>query len=132
MSYPERYELVFEAPTGAQGDVVVVRRTEFKGAGGHPIYMDETGIVRAEISDRGEIRMLATGGHQAPKVVARQAASRAPTRARLTPQAVEQGGSHGQDSTDADYACLCLFRKISCQMESIWLESRRPVPEVPG
>ncbi|AEW93243.1 MULTISPECIES: DUF6296 family protein [Streptomycetaceae] len=67
MSYPEIYELVFEAPTGAGSDVVVVRRTELKGAGGHPIYMDETGIVRAEISDRGEIRMLATGGHQAPR-----------------------------------------------------------------
>ncbi len=67
MSYPDLYELVFEAPAGARGDVVTVRRTELKGAGGHPVYMDETGIVRAEISDRGEVRMLATGGHQAPR-----------------------------------------------------------------
>ncbi|CAM5312080.1 hypothetical protein SCALM49S_09630 [Streptomyces californicus] len=27
---------------------------------------EATGIVRAEISDRGEVRMLASGGHQAP------------------------------------------------------------------
>ncbi|MEW1679203.1 DUF6296 family protein, partial [Streptomyces noursei] len=37
------------------------------GAGGYPIYEDESGIVRAEISDRGEVRMLASGGHQAPR-----------------------------------------------------------------
>ncbi len=30
------------------------------------MYEDETGIVRAEISDRGEVRMLASGGHQVP------------------------------------------------------------------
>ncbi|MER5766527.1 DUF6296 family protein [Streptomyces sp. NPDC001985] len=65
MEYAERYELVFQA-SGAEDDVVVVRRTERAGAGGHPVYEDDTGIVRAEISERGEVRMLASGGHQAP------------------------------------------------------------------
>uniref|UniRef100_J1RHQ1 Uncharacterized protein n=1 Tax=Streptomyces auratus AGR0001 TaxID=1160718 RepID=J1RHQ1_9ACTN len=44
--------------------MVIVRRTERAGAGGYPVYEDESGIVRAEISDRGEVRMLASGGHQ--------------------------------------------------------------------
>ncbi|GAB7035559.1 DUF6296 family protein [Streptomyces sp. NPDC021749] len=66
MDYPERYELVFQAPA-VEDDVVVVHRTERAGAGGYPIYEDESGIVRAEISDRGEVRMLASGGHQAPR-----------------------------------------------------------------
>ncbi|MBL1091518.1 DUF6296 family protein [Streptomyces sp. NPDC001739] len=66
MDYPERYELVFQAPA-VEDDVVVVRRTERAGAGGYPVYEDESGIVRAEISDRGEVRMLASGGHQAPR-----------------------------------------------------------------
>ncbi|MEV0373931.1 DUF6296 family protein [Streptomyces sp. NPDC050636] len=61
--YPESYELVFQASV-VEDDVVVVRRTERAGAGGYPIYEDESGIVRAEISDRGEVRMLASGGHQ--------------------------------------------------------------------
>ncbi|EFG10766.1 Hypothetical protein SCLAV_5699 [Streptomyces clavuligerus] len=65
MEYAERYELVFPA-SGTEDDAVVVRRTERTGAGGHPVYEDETGIVRAEITERGEIRMLASGGHQAP------------------------------------------------------------------
>ncbi|MFI0227864.1 DUF6296 family protein [Streptomyces lydicus] len=63
MDYPERYELVFQAPA-VEDDVVVVQRTERAGAGGFPVYEDESGIVRAEISDRGEVRMLASGGHQ--------------------------------------------------------------------
>ncbi|MFD3485720.1 MULTISPECIES: DUF6296 family protein [unclassified Streptomyces] len=79
MAYPERYELVFDetAPTDPadltapgpdtpERDVVTVRRTSRAGAGGFPVYEDETGIVRAEISDRGEVRMLASGGQQAP------------------------------------------------------------------
>ncbi|KUL49496.1 hypothetical protein ADL22_08420 [Streptomyces sp. NRRL F-4489] len=66
MDYPERYELVFQAPA-VEDDVVVVRRTDQVGAGGYPIYEDESGIVRAEISDRGEVRMLASGGHQMPR-----------------------------------------------------------------
>ncbi|MBM4796543.1 hypothetical protein HXP44_32090 [Streptomyces sioyaensis] len=61
--YPESYELVFQAPA-VEDDVVIVRRTERAGAGGYPVYEDESGIVRAEISDRGEVRMLASGGHQ--------------------------------------------------------------------
>jgi len=65
MDDPIRYELVFRTPVG-EDDVVLVRRTERSGAGGFPIYEDDTGIVRAEISDRGEVRMLASGGHQAP------------------------------------------------------------------
>ncbi|MFE7133198.1 DUF6296 family protein [Streptomyces sp. NPDC057638] len=65
MEFAQRYELVFQA-SGTADDVVVVHRTERSGAGGHPVYEDETGIVRAEISEQGEIRMLASGGHQAP------------------------------------------------------------------
>lgn len=61
MDYPECYELVFQAPA-VEDDVVIVRRTERAGAGGYPVYEDESGIVRAEISDRGEVRMLASGG----------------------------------------------------------------------
>lgn len=63
MDYPECYELVFQAPA-VEDDVVIVHRTERAGAGGYPVYEDESGIVRAEISDRGEVRMLASGGHQ--------------------------------------------------------------------
>lgn len=63
MDYPETYELVFNAPA-VEDDVVVVRRTAKAGAGGYPIYEDETGIVRAEISTDGEVRMVASGGHQ--------------------------------------------------------------------
>ncbi|MFD6422690.1 DUF6296 family protein [Streptomyces sp. NPDC060198] len=65
MDYPERFELIFQT-LGAEDDVVVVRMTGRAGAGGHPVYEDETGIVRAEISARGEVRMLASGGHQVP------------------------------------------------------------------
>ena len=71
MGYPERYELVFQEPAIAREDHVIVRRTEYLGAGGHPVYMDETGIIRAEISDRGEVRMLASGGQQALRVPVR-------------------------------------------------------------
>jgi Family of unknown function (DUF6296) len=68
MRYPESYELIFEEPTtDGHDDTVTVHRTERTGAGGHPVYEDDTGIVRAEISDRGEVRMLPTGGHQAPR-----------------------------------------------------------------
>ncbi|MCX4967616.1 DUF6296 family protein [Streptomyces sp. NBC_00654] len=67
MEYPESYELIFQS-FGAEDDVVTVRLTARDGAGGYPVYEDETGIVRAEISDRGEVRMLASGGHQVPGV----------------------------------------------------------------
>ncbi|GGY54386.1 DUF6296 family protein [Streptomyces omiyaensis] len=65
MEYPESYELVFQASAVAD-DTVVVRRTERAGPGGSPVYEDDTGIVRAEISEHGDVRMLASGGHQAP------------------------------------------------------------------
>ncbi|WP_328401160.1 DUF6296 family protein [Streptomyces sp. NBC_00390] len=72
MAYPDTFELVFASAT--EYDVVIVRRTERSGAGGYPIYEDDSGIVRAEISDQGEVRMLASGGHQALEtpVTARQ------------------------------------------------------------
>ncbi|MFE9258059.1 DUF6296 family protein [Streptomyces sp. NPDC006879] len=76
MTDVEVYELVF-ADTGdpdvepATEDVVRVRQTDRRGPGGHPVYSDDTGIVRAEISDRGEVRMLASGGHQEPRTAIR-------------------------------------------------------------
>ncbi|CAM5687464.1 hypothetical protein GCM10010222_21880 [Streptomyces tanashiensis] len=63
---PLRYELVFSDSTGSAQDVVIVERTPFTGSGGHPVYSDATGIIRAEISDRDEVRILASGGHQQP------------------------------------------------------------------
>ncbi|WEH38275.1 DUF6296 family protein [Streptomyces sp. NBC_01218] len=70
MQPPTSYELVFET-LGDEDDTVVVGLTERTGAGGSPIYEDETGIVRAEISVGGEARMLMSGGHQAPRTVKR-------------------------------------------------------------
>ncbi|MDH6117704.1 DUF6296 family protein [Kitasatospora sp. GAS204B] len=66
------YELVFahaetDAATSEPYDVVLVRPTGARGPAGHPVYGDATGIVRAEISDQGEVRMLLSGGHQAPR-----------------------------------------------------------------
>ncbi|MER5312170.1 DUF6296 family protein [Streptomyces sp. NPDC002773] len=63
---PVRYELMFSDDTGSAQDVVIVERTSAKGPGGHPVYADPTGIIRAEISDHNEVRILASGGHQAP------------------------------------------------------------------
>jgi hypothetical protein len=60
MAHVKSYELTFPE----SGDTVVVTATERKGAGGHPVYSDTTGIIQAEISTQGEIRMLASGGHQ--------------------------------------------------------------------
>ncbi|MEU9417313.1 DUF6296 family protein [Streptomyces sp. NPDC051000] len=72
----DRYELVFRSDgDGERGqDKVLVSRTSQAGPGGHPVYADETGIIRAEISDQGEVRMLASGGQQDPTypVVARR------------------------------------------------------------
>ena len=64
-------ELVF-APSGpddprGHADSVIVRRTQVTGPGGHPVYCDETGIVRAEISDADEVRMLVRSVHQDPR-----------------------------------------------------------------
>ncbi|MEU7553666.1 DUF6296 family protein [Streptomyces sp. NPDC044571] len=62
----QRYELIFsEGPEGGE-DVVVVAPNGQTGPGGHPVYEDATGIVRAEISDQGEVRILASGGAQSP------------------------------------------------------------------
>ncbi|MER6301687.1 DUF6296 family protein [Kitasatospora sp. NPDC001539] len=68
MKTVDRYALTFPGTPGthAPQDVVEVSRTDAKGPGGHPVYQDATGIVRAEISDAGEVRMLASGGHQTP------------------------------------------------------------------
>ncbi|MCX5072151.1 DUF6296 family protein [Streptomyces sp. NPDC002039] len=72
----DRYELVFRSGEdgGRAQDKVLVSRTSQAGPGGHPVYADETGIIRAEISDQGEVRMLASGGQQDPEypVVARR------------------------------------------------------------
>ncbi|MFD3943317.1 DUF6296 family protein [Streptomyces sp. NPDC058579] len=67
MHRAERYELTFPV----SGDSIVVTRTDRKGAGGHPVYSDETGIVQAEIDEHGNVRMLASGGHQSHDVPAR-------------------------------------------------------------
>lgn len=74
-----RYALVFTAGADTEDgtrdeDVVVVERTTATGPGGHPVYTDPTGIIRAEISARDEVRVLASGGHQEPPrgVVARR------------------------------------------------------------
>lgn len=67
----DRWELVFEGEgPGADAeaevpDIVVVSRTDRTGPGGHHVYADETGIILAEISDQGEVRILASGAHQA-------------------------------------------------------------------
>ncbi|MER5930842.1 DUF6296 family protein [Streptomyces sp. NPDC002054] len=60
----KRYELVFPDGPDTAGDTVEVSDTGQTGPGGHPVYADATGIVRAEISDRGEVRILPTGGGQ--------------------------------------------------------------------
>ncbi|MEU6985805.1 DUF6296 family protein [Streptomyces sp. NPDC046324] len=67
MQHAERFELTF--PTS--GDSIVVTRTDRKGAGGHPVYSDETGIVQAEIDEEGNVRMIASGGHQSLDVPTR-------------------------------------------------------------
>ncbi|MCX4744104.1 DUF6296 family protein [Kitasatospora sp. NBC_01287] len=60
------YELVFVRVIAGHEheDVVRVRPVGTKGPGGHPVYADGSGAVRAEISDQGEIRMMATTGQQ--------------------------------------------------------------------
>ena len=63
----ERYELTFPV----SGDSIVVSRTDRKGAGGHPVYADETGIVQAEIDEAGNVRMVASGGQQRHDVPSR-------------------------------------------------------------
>ncbi|MFF4101962.1 DUF6296 family protein [Streptomyces sp. NPDC001903] len=67
----ERYELVFSEGPDTAEDVVVVTATGQAGPGGHPVYADASGIVRAEISDQEEVRVLASGGGQDPARVVR-------------------------------------------------------------
>lgn len=69
MDTVQRFALTFPGDPVSHGeqDTVVVEPTGQVGPGGHPVYADASGIVRAEISDRGEVRMLASGGHQAPR-----------------------------------------------------------------
>ncbi len=63
--------LVFATPVPGDRrgheDTVVVHRTQATGPGGHPVYCDDTGIVRAEISDRDEVRLIASSTHQDPR-----------------------------------------------------------------
>ncbi|MCX4579813.1 MULTISPECIES: DUF6296 family protein [Streptomyces] len=69
MHTPDRYRLSFthqESGVGVITDEVVVERTATLGPGGNPVYSDPTGILRAEISSAGEVRMLASGGYQSP------------------------------------------------------------------
>ena len=71
MQPTDRYRLTFTYP-GSGGnavkDEVVVERTDAMGPGGNPVYCDATGILRAEISPAGEVRMLASGGYQSPQL----------------------------------------------------------------
>ncbi|MFI8363580.1 DUF6296 family protein [Streptomyces sp. NPDC085612] len=65
-SRQDAYEVVFASADGTGEDVVRMTRTDASGPGGHPVYEDASGIVRAEISDQGEVRVLASGGGQEP------------------------------------------------------------------
>jgi hypothetical protein len=65
MARPDDYELTFPHPGEEAPDHVVVHRTGASGPGGSAVYADDSGIVRAEISDQGEVRMIPTGGRQA-------------------------------------------------------------------
>ncbi|MFE0579996.1 MULTISPECIES: DUF6296 family protein [unclassified Streptomyces] len=69
--HADAYEVVFAAADGVGQDVVRMTRTNAAGPGGHPVYEDATGIVRAEISSGGEVRVLVTGGGQDPARVLR-------------------------------------------------------------
>ncbi|WP_069816518.1 DUF6296 family protein [Streptomyces sp. TP-A0874] len=73
MNAVHRYRLIFSRPgdsggAGAATDEVVVERTDDVGPGGNPVYRDVTGIFLAEISPAGEVRMLASGGYQSPRL----------------------------------------------------------------
>ncbi|MFJ4862843.1 MULTISPECIES: DUF6296 family protein [unclassified Streptomyces] len=60
----QKYELAFPDGLGGGQDVVEVSITSRTGAGGHPVYEDDSGIIQAEISDLSEVRILATGARQ--------------------------------------------------------------------
>lgn len=63
---PRRYELTFPGALEGGQDTVEVSVTGRTGPGGHPVYEDATGIIQAEISDKSEVRVLATGAGQEP------------------------------------------------------------------
>jgi hypothetical protein len=71
MSERTGFELTFTNPFPADGapaeQVVEVFPTSAVGSGGYPIYVDATKIIRAEISDAGQVRMIASGGGQRPQ-----------------------------------------------------------------
>ncbi|WP_327308528.1 DUF6296 family protein [Streptomyces sp. NBC_01298] len=60
------YELVFPGMAEGGPDIVRVTVTDRTGPGGNPVYEDATGIIQAEISERSEVRVLATGAGQEP------------------------------------------------------------------
>ncbi|MEV7342077.1 DUF6296 family protein [Streptomyces sp. NPDC093544] len=69
METTDRYRLSFtrrRSDTDTTTDDVIVERTNSVGPGGNPVYCDPTGILRAEISSTGEVRMLASGAYQSP------------------------------------------------------------------
>jgi hypothetical protein len=70
MHITDRYRLIFaygrSGTSATLTDEVVVERTDTLGPGGNPVYCDPTGILRAEISSAGEVRMLPSGGYQSP------------------------------------------------------------------
>ncbi|MCZ4119773.1 DUF6296 family protein [Streptomyces sp. H39-S7] len=71
MSERAGFELIFTNALPAEGTpakhVVEVFPTTAVGSGGYPIYVDATKIIRAEISDTGQVRMIASGGGQRPQ-----------------------------------------------------------------
>ncbi|MEU3463459.1 DUF6296 family protein [Streptomyces sp. NPDC006733] len=71
MSERTGFELTFTNPFPADDmpaeQVVEVFPTTAVGSGGYPIYVDRTKIIRAEISDAGQVRMIASGGGQRPQ-----------------------------------------------------------------
>lgn len=84
MSADHGFELTFIARDSSSataagergGHTVHVAPTSLTGPGGYPVYADATGIIRAEISERGEVRMLATGFGQEPALLVRCVPSR--------------------------------------------------------
>lgn len=62
----QKYALAFPGGFDGRPDFVEVSITGRTGAGGHPVYEDASGIIQAEISDRSEVRILATGARQEP------------------------------------------------------------------
>ncbi|MEV6209128.1 DUF6296 family protein [Kitasatospora sp. NPDC051914] len=69
MALVHRYLVVFPGRVGghAPQPSVVVTATGRTGPGGHPVYTDETGRVRVEITEHGTARLLTpTPLHRGP------------------------------------------------------------------